>query len=591
MGDPLDGLRKTTQEPFRVQCCRPVDTVVYVAPGAKQATQRANVCSMPPKPPETVRVVCISDTHNEHDTLRLPEGDVLVHSGDCLTESGHRYVTRSRSREILQVHEQGIELFRRFATWFGAQPFNYKVLVAGNHDLVLQGLGQDRVQEILDRTNRHGTVVYLEHREARVGPLRVFGSPFSNWGSHNDAFRSRDPSFEDVPGGIHILVTHAPCMLPDRKGAVRTSHPNIASCMHRTGALLHVCGHCHWARGVYTTEQGSLSVCASVCDSHWAGGTDLQAASGVRGDPVDRLNGGYNMSKEPFVVDLPIASGPSDCSSEATFHDTEDGSVLRTGSMKEVSMDLDRPEKPRLLLFGPHNDPDMPARLKPVLSETFHVDHADTAATGCRLASIHQYAACVAKLGTEGNLGEDVVAALRAAQGTSTFVALHSATAVRHPRTQEHFQKKYGVTAFFDHGSEKDLVAAVRQRAQHALKRLLFFAPPTDPDVVGRLLPYLKKWYEVDVIGDARQASAAAAARPYAVCIAKLGSAGNKGVDVINALRTAQGADPFIIVHSATAAGRPDLQQRWSGPDGVDLFFAHNTEDALLARLQQRVTW
>ena len=34
----------------------------------------------------TVRLVCWSDTHNQHAKVRLPDGDVLVHAGDL---TGH----------------------------------------------------------------------------------------------------------------------------------------------------------------------------------------------------------------------------------------------------------------------------------------------------------------------------------------------------------------------------------------------------------------------------------------------------------------------------------------------------------------------
>lgn len=31
-----------------------------------------------------MRLVCISDTHNSHRSLHLPEGDVLIHAGDAI---------------------------------------------------------------------------------------------------------------------------------------------------------------------------------------------------------------------------------------------------------------------------------------------------------------------------------------------------------------------------------------------------------------------------------------------------------------------------------------------------------------------------
>jgi len=37
------------------------------------------------------RIVAISDTHNQHDEIELPEGDILVHCGD-FTNTGRLVV-------------------------------------------------------------------------------------------------------------------------------------------------------------------------------------------------------------------------------------------------------------------------------------------------------------------------------------------------------------------------------------------------------------------------------------------------------------------------------------------------------------------
>ena len=38
--------------------------------------------------PNSVRLVCLSDTHNCHDDVDVPPGDVLIHAGDA-----HRLMT------------------------------------------------------------------------------------------------------------------------------------------------------------------------------------------------------------------------------------------------------------------------------------------------------------------------------------------------------------------------------------------------------------------------------------------------------------------------------------------------------------------
>jgi hypothetical protein len=50
-------------------------------------------------------------------------------------------------------------------------------------------------------------VVYLEHQTASVGQLKVFGSPFGNWGSHNNAFSIGERDYAGIEKGTHIVVT------------------------------------------------------------------------------------------------------------------------------------------------------------------------------------------------------------------------------------------------------------------------------------------------------------------------------------------------------------------------------------------------
>ena len=62
--------------------------------------------------------VCISDTHTYHDKLTIPEGDVLIHSGD-FSYDGSSNATYD------------------FIKFLQNQPHKYKVVIAGNHDLTM----------------------------------------------------------------------------------------------------------------------------------------------------------------------------------------------------------------------------------------------------------------------------------------------------------------------------------------------------------------------------------------------------------------------------------------------------------------------
>src|ERR1700694_4440693 len=62
-----------------------------------------------------VRIVCISDTHEWHRELAVPDGDLLIHAGD--------FTFWNHASKI-----------RDFNSWLGELPHRHKVVVPGNHD-------------------------------------------------------------------------------------------------------------------------------------------------------------------------------------------------------------------------------------------------------------------------------------------------------------------------------------------------------------------------------------------------------------------------------------------------------------------------
>lgn len=271
---------------------------------------KSSVHTLPPQSssnnecPHT-RVVCISDTHNQHTDLVLPMGDVLIHSGDVLTESGLRHV-KTDVGGLVVAKDKGVQLVHHFAKWLGQQPHPFKVLVAGNHDKVLEAIGPQGVREIFDKYCSAGSFVYLEHQRAELSKcgFRVFGSPYGHWGSHNNAFdaSTRGDLNWDV-GPTHLFVTHSPPILPQRDGMQQEG--SLVESVHRSKALLHVSGHCHWAYGLYSSkEKGTPFAVASICDSKW------QRMTSLKGERVDKkwdlLRGGYNLYNRPIVCDLEV---------------------------------------------------------------------------------------------------------------------------------------------------------------------------------------------------------------------------------------------------------------------------------------------
>ena len=153
-----------------------------------------------------VRIVVISDTHQYHRRLRIPAGDLLLHCGDMLQADSFT-LTRGISEGAL----------RDFAEWLNEQPCRHKVVIGGNHDLLLETMGVSAIRSLFASAggNNRGTngggngAVYLEDevlrfrsdlrcgdastRDACAG-LTIYGTPrsYANTSrSPNKAFQQR----------------------------------------------------------------------------------------------------------------------------------------------------------------------------------------------------------------------------------------------------------------------------------------------------------------------------------------------------------------------------------------------------------------
>ena len=252
--------------------------------------------------PGFTRVLCISDTHLVHGQMHLPcEGvHLLVHAGDIMTESLLRHVSDGEPKN------SGVALFEAFAQWLCAVPIPFKVLIAGNHDGTLEAMGAERVREVLSKHPSGGGVAYLVHQTASVGRVKVFGSPFGRWGSHNNAFSAEKKHnlHQALEANTHVVVTHSPPVLPGKEGP--DEHEALVDAIVSSGALLSVSGHCHWAYGVQRCRANPQLpfVVASSCSSGW------KTAFTQKGERLDywwdKTRGGYNVENLPIIVDIEV---------------------------------------------------------------------------------------------------------------------------------------------------------------------------------------------------------------------------------------------------------------------------------------------
>lgn len=206
----------------------------------------------------------ISDTHNRHDHLSLEPSELLLHAGD--------FTNRGTEQEV-----------RKFASWFGKQPSEYKMAIPGNHDFFCEK-HPTQARKIFEEA---GAILLID--EGFVIPetkIKVWGSPwqpwFNNWAFNFAKHNSDDEARErwgEIPEDTSILITHGPAyQILDRIKKIRQQEDPHVGCKHLRDRLqelpecsLHLSGHIHEARSqqVVETPQGSYLAVNASCWDHF----------------------------------------------------------------------------------------------------------------------------------------------------------------------------------------------------------------------------------------------------------------------------------------------------------------------------------
>jgi Icc-related predicted phosphoesterase len=133
----------------------------------------------------------ISDTHGQHDSLKVPIVDTIIHCGD--------------STNYYDLVNNQIE-FNNFIKWFNELPIKNKVLIAGNHDCwATKKYNRDLLKDL--------GIIYLEQEHYELEGRLLFGSPYSptfgNWYFMRDRSKMYK-CWEHLEKGIDVLITHTP---------------------------------------------------------------------------------------------------------------------------------------------------------------------------------------------------------------------------------------------------------------------------------------------------------------------------------------------------------------------------------------------
>lgn len=218
-----------------------------------------------------MKILCISDTHNQHKNIPVDLIDnkdesiqVIIHAGDVSGSGTFGEITN-------------------FLTWYNELPFKYKILIAGNHDFWFEKAPKEVIENTL---SLYKNIIYLNDSGIEIEGFNFWGSPVQPW-FYNWAFNRIDagikPHWDIIPENTHVLITHGPI-----KGFLdMTMRGDSTGCPYLRDRIidlkdlkLHVCGHIHEAYGKFEAFNGCQLVNASL------------------------LNHRYYMTNEPIIIEI-----------------------------------------------------------------------------------------------------------------------------------------------------------------------------------------------------------------------------------------------------------------------------------------------
>jgi predicted phosphodiesterase len=218
-----------------------------------------------------MKLVIISDTHGRHaDIAHVPDGDVLIHCGDCTDDAGRAAL-------------------RNFLLWFQAQPHKHKILIAGNHDWAFEKWPDLAIAAVKEYAP---SVTYLQDSGTEIDGKVFWGSPvqpeFCNWAFNRKRGEEIRRHWDMIPDNTDVLITHGPPFGQlDVSGIdnVKCGCRDLYEAVLRVRPSVHCFGHIHHSYGHhrYIHDDGWLTtmVNASIC------------------------NESYRPINKPFVLELP----------------------------------------------------------------------------------------------------------------------------------------------------------------------------------------------------------------------------------------------------------------------------------------------
>lgn len=141
-----------------------------------------------------LRLVIVSDTHEQHAGVVVPDGDVFIHAGDF-------------------TYNGDLKAIAAFGGWLAALPHRHKLVIAGNHDFAFEHVPAPARKAL--GSDKNG-VRYLQDSGVTIDGVSFWGSPWQPWFMDWAFNLPRGPKiaaeWAKIPEQTDVLITHGPPM-------------------------------------------------------------------------------------------------------------------------------------------------------------------------------------------------------------------------------------------------------------------------------------------------------------------------------------------------------------------------------------------
>lgn len=219
-------------------------------------------------------IALMADTHQNHKEIDLDEAtekwvnaDVVIVAGDF-------------SYDMWGVVEARGAF--DFFNWFAGLPHKHKVLIAGNHDFIMEKMPSTRF--VLPES-----INYLEGQSVTIEGLKFWGGPwtprFFDWAFNVDRGEDIKRYWDSIPRDTDVLITHGPPHgILDETWGKHAGCEELWEAVKEIRPKLHVFGHIHEGRGQEFVE--------------WDDGSETIFVNATV------VNGGYEYTHRPWTVEV-----------------------------------------------------------------------------------------------------------------------------------------------------------------------------------------------------------------------------------------------------------------------------------------------